>query len=805
MRKYFDCVFLGHSHQNEENNYIYSDTGIFMSISGSLNIGEKENYQGFKIVDMDLNLYCAYVKNYEYVNNKFHMNEVTYEIPCDNKKREQIKLISQIQNKFTNVLDKANNFFLLHKEENKLSFLDMFIDPIIKKDNETELLQNQSKVKNFPKFKYKMLTNNEANYLILGKDKSGKSALLYKIYLDLLDDFTNKKVIPIYIDMKLYYSNENKDYSIMNIIASEYNLSKGQVSKYCKDLKLKLLLDNYNEIYNDINKKIINENEYSSFQSVNYVISTLSNQEYKIIKCPIFVEKFYLNDINRQIVRELTYKWPIMEKYNKEEVIDKLTKIFSQLNIHFNFWTVSIFLCVIEKTDSVNLNNNTQLIELYIEKLLDKKYLITDASNKTSFEIYKAYLSELAYYIYKNKKSNNFYLTYVELINIYENFKNTNIRIVDDSRDVVDYLLNKGVLFKVTNLAYTFRLNGVFEYFLAYYMTRNEEFTNNILENDCKYLSFKNELEIYAGIKRNDIILLKKAFEKTLKIKRQLNNTINYEENIKNTDEEIKSLFEFSRRIREEIKPIDFNQQDIMNDQISPIDNMESGVKVKEDVNVDVIDYNSYSNYLFLLGRIYRNLDDINDTDLLIRIFEYIIDEACMSVCYLIEEYIESLVNEIITIKEVKKFKQLVLSISPVLSHSILFEMIAHPTLKKLISLEIEKLESNFKENEFKLFVLYFLLIEIDLDEEIGRVEELIEKSKSWNILNSIFFKLLLIISFKTNNKEKLQVKIKELLEIVAKKRGEKEAGKKKKNNLGEKINIDQLIREINIENKLND
>lgn len=87
MRKYFDCVFLGHSHQNEENNYIYSDTGIFMSISGSLNIGEKENYQGFKIVDMDLNLYCAYVKNYEYVNNKFHMNEVTYEIPCDNKKR----------------------------------------------------------------------------------------------------------------------------------------------------------------------------------------------------------------------------------------------------------------------------------------------------------------------------------------------------------------------------------------------------------------------------------------------------------------------------------------------------------------------------------------------------------------------------------------------------------------------------------------------------------------------------------------------------------------------------------------------
>lgn len=804
MRQYFDSVFLGHSHQNEENNYIYSDTGIFISIAGSLNTSERENYQGFKILDINLNLFTAKVKNYEYMKNQYELTETHYDIPCDEKKREQIKLISLIQNKFINVLNKANNIFLLHKEIENLTFLDIFIDPIIKKTNETELFQKQSKVK-IPKINYKTLINNNTNYIIIGKDKSGKSALLYKIYLDMLDNFANNKVIPLYIDMKQYYTNEDLEFNILNIIANEYNMSKNQINKLSKELKLKILVDNYNEIYEEINNKIIKDDNFYLFHSVSYLITILSNQEYeyKIIKCPVPIEKVFLNDIDRKIVRELAYKWPIEEKYDKDDIIEKLTKMFSQLNIHFNFWTVSIFLCVIEKTDSINLNNNTQLIELYIEKLLDRNNLVKNNSNKTSFEIYKNYLSELAHFIYANKSNDNFCLSYSELIQIYEEFKETNIRIVDESKDVVDYLLKKGILFKASSSSYTFRLNGVFEYFLAYYMTRNENFTQRILENDCKYLSFKNELEIYAGIKRNDLHLLKIAYEKTRKIKILLNKTINYEEDIKTTNKDVQSLCEFSKTMREQIKPMDYNQQDILNDQLNPIDNMESSIKVKNDIIVETIDYNNYSNYLFILGRIYRNLDDITNTELLRTIFEFIIDEACMSVCYLIEEYVESLENNDITLKEIKQFKQLVISLTPILSHSILFEMIAHPTLKKLILLEIEKLEKNYRENEFKLFVLYFLLVEIDLEEEIHRVEKLVEKTNTWNILNSIFFKLLLIISFKTNKKEKVQEKIRELLDIVALKRDKREDGKNSEKRPGERINIDQLIREIHIENSL--
>lgn len=89
MRDYFDCVFLGHSHQNEENNYVYSDTGIFMSISGSLTSGEREGYTGFKIVKINCDNYEAIVDNYEYTSLGYKTVSSNYEIPCDKKKKNK--------------------------------------------------------------------------------------------------------------------------------------------------------------------------------------------------------------------------------------------------------------------------------------------------------------------------------------------------------------------------------------------------------------------------------------------------------------------------------------------------------------------------------------------------------------------------------------------------------------------------------------------------------------------------------------------------------------------------------------------
>jgi hypothetical protein len=42
---------------------------------------------------------------------------------------------------------------------------------------------------------------------------------------------------------------------------------------------------------------------------------------------------------------------------------------------------VSMFLCIIEKTDNLKLHNNSELIDLYVENMLDKQKLSEIFSN----------------------------------------------------------------------------------------------------------------------------------------------------------------------------------------------------------------------------------------------------------------------------------------------------------------------------------------------------------------------------------------------------------------------------------------
>ena len=46
-----------------------------------------------------------------------------------------------------------------------------------------------------------LLKNQDEHQIIFGKDKSGKSAILYKIALDILHDFNDLKTLPLYIPL----------------------------------------------------------------------------------------------------------------------------------------------------------------------------------------------------------------------------------------------------------------------------------------------------------------------------------------------------------------------------------------------------------------------------------------------------------------------------------------------------------------------------------------------------------------------------------------------------------------------------
>ena len=148
-------------------------------------------------------------------------------------------------------------------------------------------------------------------------------------------------------------------------------------------------------------------------------------------------------------------------------------------------------------------------------------------------------------------------------------------------------------------------------------------------------------------------------------------------------------------------------------------------------------------------------------------IFNFLLDECCLSIYYLVNEFFQDNEDKKITKTEAKEFEKFIVSFAPLLAHSILFEMVSHPTLSNLIRNEIDKIKISEEQSDVKLFVLFFMLIETNLKNEIEQVDSLIYSIKYWNVLNSILFKLLSFIAFKSNGDKDLLDKLKKYTTIV--------------------------------------
>lgn len=445
VHKNFDCHFVGHSHENELSHYQYSESGMLINVSSSTMDDNDCGHRGYSLLDIDLKEFKAKIyNNIWHNNNKFIQESVTeLDIPTNEAKKNEIELSKRINIKLSVVTNKADQLFVPTFEKNKMTFNEMYTKLNIKtKDlNEQYSIESHNKInhtsKNVPIEDF----YGDTNYLIYGREKSGKSALLYKLMIDLLEKFSQNRMIPIYIDMRDY--NQNFKYDMTELIMEQYTLSKTLLNKVIASFKIKLLIDNFN--YNVVN------NDFFNFIKTTQNCSFIMTSTY-FFKTPIFdlgdlrYDTVYIHDISRTDMRELTDKWPIEEtRFSRNEIFKKIVAIFSQLNIHFNYWTVSMFLCIIEKTNDIKLHNNSELIDLYVENLLDKQRLSLKSQKTFSYDNLRMFLATLAHYLYTYKSQEGYIAGYSDIISCYEKYKENNLRVVADAKTILDYLQERGI------------------------------------------------------------------------------------------------------------------------------------------------------------------------------------------------------------------------------------------------------------------------------------------------------------------------------------------------------------------------
>lgn len=784
----FDMMFSGHIHKISSISRHSGSNGIFEHVAKA-SLSSKEN------------LGCSIVKMDEIEDNKITVNELTYiededrcflghdiihTIPCGIEKMEVITFRKKLFEKIVEEKENANNL-LLHKDnDDDLDFLALYNHPVLKKESEGGL-----ETKNTVSTGLDELVSGKNSYLILGKDKCGKTSLLKRIQIDCLINYSRNGKIPFYCDAKDYESKLDSSFDLEQHLKKYFSINKSKVQQILSSKDFILLIDNYSpdSAMGDYLKIFINK--YSDIKYIACSEYNLSRTVDAFQFGTSVYEKLFFHDLRRKEIIAYTDK-RLSNNHKKEEIQEKIIQLCKQLELPLNYWTVSLLLLIHNKSTDSYSKNLFSILEICIDEIFGKKQLALTRS-RISFDQLKMVCSELAKYLFNEHKITTYSASYHDVITQIKKTISENNRISVSEREVFDYLVASGILKQKNDFdLYVFRLNGFFEYFLALQMTKDIEFKEEILRNDVKYLGFKNQLEIYSGFKRDDLCFLQTLFDKS---KKKLGPI--FEKYSANKDEELLKKIKEPNAIENFCREMAI-QKALTSDEKAEIEDLTDELQINAEVHdvkeIDPDEINSelIERYLSILARSFRNLDAISgNKETIAEIFKYIINCYCDFGFYIIEEFSQITLNEIkkegefdFTNSPELDLLKFISNFSPILSQSWLFDGLGHYNLERMIKDEISVLEIDCSTNQYKLFMLYFLLLDIDLNSNKEYIQKALDFIKVPILKYTIFLKLNYYLAFKCIGNKQLEREVSNFI-------------RKARINLDSKTNISDIHKQI--------
>ena len=767
--KDFHLLFSGHLHKNKQLLYLNEDEGTLCCQSAAT-LTLDSGTIGYSLIDVGIDTYDIEINKRQYDKKESTFvgtgNSIKDSIPVGEKKKEIITFRKALKKKYFSALERANELFILHETSDLgKGFTELFSNPILKNKTQAEIAKTQGET---IIFQLSDIQKASSNYVIYGKDKSGRTSILYKILLDLLTEYSSYKIVPIYIDAR-DFKNSGKALDINKHIARYYEMNQANASALPSKYKVKLLIDNYEpslQSFNDEVNQYLKNNKNVSFIAVGEERLASSFFSYSFDGRDF--TNVYIHEISRGEVRTLANKWPNLSTEKREIILDKIFDVFTQLSIPINYWTVSLFIWIFEVNNDANFHNNFELIQLYIDNLLDRKKLALDKTFKLKFDDFKSYLAELSHFFMKDRSEVGYTATFSEIVKFTNDYRNSNKRFVIEVQEVIELIMKKNILRKVSDERYTFRLNGVFEYFIALYMTKNKKFCEEAINDDHYYLSFRNEFELYAGLVENGEEYLESILRKTKAISGNLH--ITYSK--KSIDTQLSDKIAKQPEIDSTIAKLgntfqktltDSEQDELIND-LKPVKVDMSEVKVKRYYETLEDSSENLEKALYILARVYRN-GNVQNENLNNTVLDYILDSACYLGFKLIDEAEEHKfgVNvEKLGAEKSKMLIQLIKNFMPIIVQTFLFDAIAQNDLERILQDKITELKKDSKNNQFKLVLLYFTLIDLNVSQHKDLLEEILDIIDSPILRHTALIKLYVYLLFKCNNKPALETTMKD-------------------------------------------
>lgn len=719
---------------------------------------------------------CSFIENLDYEPNKFLVSEITFvkgsnechfgsavevTIPVGTEKAEQIRLRSKVHDHVEMEMRNANNLLLQNDTDDENAFLNKFNAPYIKTQRE-----DTSNSFVAPNVQMSDLYAAETNYIIYGRDKCGKTSLLRRIQLEYLMHYSTYQRIPLYLDAKLECAKIDNRYNLELLLRNYLEINKNQNYSIVNSDKLVLLVDNFrpNDAFcNYLRAFVLSHPDCVLFLATDDNLSnSLEIDNLDFVREGSFGQ-IYFHNLRRQEIIKYTEE-NLSDNEDKVAIQEKIMKLCKQMELPFNYWTISLFLLIHHKSADA-YKNLFAILDYCVDEIFDKKkFLVQEA--QITFPQIKLITASLAAFLFENHEDHVYSATEDDIIIFLKEGFKKNVRINAKPKSVFDFLLDCGMLKSQVDGRYCFRLNGFFEYFLAYHMTKNASFRERILTDEVKYLGFRNQLEIYSGFKNDDSDTLRRVFEKTVAKCEPLFGKYSI-----NIDNQLKEIVNIPQQLEDELKKMSIQKA------LNPIqraaveDAVEGSVELKSDVHLmNQYDPNSTKSevverYISILARVYKNIDNVVDSEIdIIHIFNTIVDYYCKFGFYLVEniadEAKELLYNEdtaFLDETDEMKLLKMMTYMSPVVAQTFLFDGLGHYSLVRLLKSEIDKLREDVNANQYRLFVLYFTLFDIALADNYRLIDQAISDiSKIPLLRNMVYVKLNYYLAFKSSGNNQL-------------------------------------------------
>lgn len=781
--KQFDILLCGHKHKAENTCLIGPQANtFFLTARNALNDPREkiaDYIPGYSILDFfkEENRYDCQFRRYVHDRIEFDLDveaspsgKTTGEISFSPDKKSFKEILDLTTNSFEAREDDLNSSLVTYGTNTNApkKLKDIFVLP--KLTNTLESYTSSSKIT----FNcIDEILGFSKRVIIFGRKESGKTILLNTIYTELACSIHRYQRIPVLINFNTLYSKD-----IIPLIRSFLNIGANKAKELLNKNRLIILIDDITEIESASGeialKKLLKF--YETYSKIKIVATTAIDFDSIITDENSFINKLsfkpiFINNVGTAEFKYLSEKWfAKKDQAWLNENLTKLIKTFEILRIPHTFFSITLFLWIIEKQENFKPQNQSMLVDTFLRYILEGLKSDESKAGTYNYDRKIELLSEIALDMYRSGDiHNNYGQKESKILSVVEKNFDLNQRKWQPSEKIAEFI-KKGILCRciTDNTKIAFRFESFFKYLLSMNMDSMPSFLDEALQEQ-NIISFIDELDYYTSRNQKDRKVLDVVFKQLIQSFEDMNDRI-----LDDVDQYLPKRSFLSKQTEKNedlikrIKKAKLSDEEIEAQLSEQFDSLPVSTSIQIKRKTDNKVY--FHKVLELAARILKNSENIKDPETINKYLDTVIKLSNKYGIFLqsliVNAYKEGQEQFIVLPKE------LIVLLAPLINQLMLLTWLGTDFIELPLKKHIEGLLKDQNASELEIYLATSLYSDMHFQQYISFIERSIAKIKNPYIAELFFMKIFLYYMMRPSNSSILPELEKLMKKLIIKTRG---------------------------------